>query len=131
LNVGAAPIRPDIAPFHGVGINRLANARARQGLPVIHMEVGQPTARPPEVALAAARRALDGGALGYWESEALKERIAAHYAEWYGVELEPQRVLLTAGASGIRPTATRCARCTSSRSSCPAAPRRATSRPRR
>ncbi|MCC7198134.1 MAG: pyridoxal phosphate-dependent aminotransferase, partial [Gammaproteobacteria bacterium] len=38
-----ASIRGDISPFHGVGINRLANARARRGLPVIHMEVGQPT----------------------------------------------------------------------------------------
>ncbi|MBP6515059.1 MAG: aminotransferase class I/II-fold pyridoxal phosphate-dependent enzyme [Steroidobacteraceae bacterium] len=95
-----ASIRGDISPFHGVGINRLANARARRGLPVIHMEVGQPTARAPAAALAAARRALEGDTLGYWESEALKERIAAHYVEWYGVEIDPQRVVLTAGASG-------------------------------
>lgn len=89
-----------VKPFYAVEINRLAHDLARRGVDVIHMEVGQPTAGAPEAALQAAERAMRSGKLGYWESGALKERIARHYQEWYGVEVEPKRVILTPGASG-------------------------------
>jgi aspartate/methionine/tyrosine aminotransferase len=92
--------RKGVEPFHAVAINRLAHERARQGLDVIHMEVGQPSAGAPREALEAAGRAMETDRLGYWESGALKERIARHYREWYGVELAPERVILTPGASG-------------------------------
>lgn len=37
--------------------------------------------------------------MGYWESPELKTRIAAHYGETYGVAVDPERVILTCGAS--------------------------------
>ena len=89
-----------VEPFYAVAINRLAHARARRGLDVIHMEVGQPSAGAPRAALEAASRALVTDKLGYWESGPLKERIARHYLDWYGVEVAPQRIVLTPGASG-------------------------------
>ena len=89
-----------VKPFYAVEINRLAHERVRRGLDVIHMEVGQPSAGAPEAALKAAERAMRVDKLGYWESGALKERIARHYREWYGVEVAPERVILTPGASG-------------------------------
>ena len=92
--------RSGVEPFHAVAINRLAHARARRGLDVIHMEVGQPSAGAPGPALVAAAHALRTEKLGYWESGALRERIARHYSEWYGVEVAPDRVVLTPGASG-------------------------------
>jgi aspartate/methionine/tyrosine aminotransferase len=92
--------RSGVEPFHAVTINRLAHERARRGLDVIHMEVGQPSAGAPGAALEAAGRAMRTERLGYWESGALKERIARHYLDWYGVGLAPQRVILTPGASG-------------------------------
>jgi aspartate/methionine/tyrosine aminotransferase len=92
--------RQRVQPFHAVDINRLAHALARCGADVIHMEVGQPSAGAPAAALDAAGRALRTERLGYWESGALKERIARHYRDWYGLELEPSRVILTPGASG-------------------------------
>jgi aspartate/methionine/tyrosine aminotransferase len=92
--------KPPLEPFHAVEINRLAHARARSGLDVIHMEVGEPSAGAPAPALAAAARSLRGGRLGYWYSDALKERIASHYAGWYGVSVAPERIVLTPGASG-------------------------------
>ncbi|MCJ7838794.1 MAG: aminotransferase class I/II-fold pyridoxal phosphate-dependent enzyme [Burkholderiales bacterium] len=64
------------------------------------MEVGQPSAGAPQAALQAAERAMRSEKLGYWESGALKERIALHYLDWYGVEVAPERVVLTPGASG-------------------------------
>ncbi len=92
--------RKGVEPFHAVAINRLAHDRARRGLDVIHMEVGQPSAGAPQVALDAASRAMRSDRLGYWESAALKERIARHYLEWYGVAVAPERIILTPGASG-------------------------------
>lgn len=92
--------RNRVEPFHAVAINRLAHELARQGRDVIHMEVGQPSAGAPAAALDAAARAMRSDRLGYWESGALKERIGQHYQDWYGVEVAPERVILTPGASG-------------------------------
>jgi len=88
-----------VAPFYAVEINRLANARERAGLPVIHMEVGQPSAGAPAAAIAAGHRALAECPQGYWESGALAERIDAHYRDAYGLAPGPSRVVLTMGAS--------------------------------
>lgn len=89
-----------VEPFYAVEINRLANERSRLGLPVIHMEVGQPSAGAPRAAIEAGHRALAGAYQGYWESSALKERIAALYGERYRLAPESSQVILTMGASG-------------------------------
>ncbi len=89
-----------VAPFYAVEINRMANARERRGLPVIHMEVGQPSAGAPAAAIAAGQHALATTAQGYWESRALAERIARLYLERDGLTIDPARVVLTIGASG-------------------------------
>jgi aspartate/methionine/tyrosine aminotransferase len=88
-----------VAPFYAVEINRVANERERRGLPVIHMEVGQPSKGAPAAAIAAGERALKECPQGYWESSALAERIAVHYRAAYGLAIEPARILLTMGAS--------------------------------
>lgn len=88
-----------VAPFYAVEINRLANERVRRGLPVIHMEVGQPSAGAPRRAIAAGQRALAESPLGYWESRALMERIAELYRERHGLEIADSRIVLTMGAS--------------------------------
>ena len=86
-------------PFYAVEINRLANARERAGLPVIHMEVGQPSAGAPAAAIAAGHRALAECPQGYWESGALVERIDEHYRAAYGAAPGASRIVLTMGAS--------------------------------
>src|SRR5688572_22655099 len=88
-----------VAPFYAVEINRIANARERRGLPVIHMEVGQPSAGAPAAAIAAGHRALTECPQGYWESGALAERIERHYREAYGIDVGHARIILTMGAS--------------------------------
>ncbi|MGH8250411.1 MAG: pyridoxal phosphate-dependent aminotransferase [Steroidobacteraceae bacterium] len=92
-------VAENVAPFYAVEINRIANERERRGLPVIHMEVGQPSAGAPRAAIEAGHRALRDSPQGYWESGALKERIARHYGERYGRSVEAAQVLLTMGAS--------------------------------
>jgi aspartate/methionine/tyrosine aminotransferase len=70
---------------------------------VIHMEVGQPAAPAPSTAIAAARAALAAGRIGYTETlgiPSLRARIARHYADAYGVPVDPARVIVTTGSSG-------------------------------
>jgi len=56
---------------------------------------------PPAAVLQEAARALreQPEALGYWESESLRARIAQHYLDTYSVKVAPERILLTTGAS--------------------------------
>jgi aspartate/methionine/tyrosine aminotransferase len=66
------------------------------------MEVGQPATPAPRAARAAAMRALETDTLGYTMAlgmEALRARIAQHYHDQYGVEVAPERVVVTAGSS--------------------------------
>lgn len=88
-----------VDPFHAIAISRLAHELAEAGQAIIHMEFGQPSTGAPARAIAAAHRILDTDAMGYWESGALKARIARHYRDGYGVEVDPERILLTCGAS--------------------------------
>jgi len=70
---------------------------------VIHMEVGQPAAPAPATALAAGRTALDHGLIDYTSAlgiPSLRARIARHYRETYGCEVDPERIVVTTGSSG-------------------------------
>lgn len=90
---------PDVEPFHAIAISRLAHSLEMQGRPVIHLEFGQPSAGAPRKAIAAAQRILSADPLGYWESPALKSRLARHYRDVYGLEVDPDRFVLTCGTS--------------------------------
>ena len=88
-----------IEPFHAIALSRAAHRMAAEGRSVIHMEFGQPSTGAPPAAIAAAHHVLDTDGMGYWESAPLKAHIARHYAESYGVEIDPEQVILTCGAS--------------------------------
>lgn len=89
----------DIAPFQAISISRRAHEMKAAGQRILHMEFGQPSTGAPKAAIAAAHRVLDTEAMGYWESAPLKERLARHYLETYGVEVKPRRIAITCGAS--------------------------------
>ncbi|MCK9543038.1 MAG: aminotransferase class I/II-fold pyridoxal phosphate-dependent enzyme [Novosphingobium sp.] len=88
-----------VEPFHAIGLSRIAHDLAAAGVDVIHMEFGQPSTGAPAAAVAAAHDVLDRDPMGYWESVPLKDRIARHYAEAYGVTLDREQIVLTCGAS--------------------------------
>ena len=88
-----------IDPFRAIAVSALAHRLKAEGRSVIHMEFGQPSTGAPPAAIAAAHHVLDNDPMGYWESPALKERIVKHYANWYGVEIQPEQIILTNGAS--------------------------------
>ncbi len=88
-----------VAPFHAVTLSRLAQDLKAQGQSIIHMEFGQPSTGAPQAAIRASHEILDTDPMGYWESTPLKERIARHYQQRYGVTIAPEQVVLTCGAS--------------------------------
>ncbi len=89
----------DVDLFHAMGLSRLAHELKGQGRSIIHMEFGQPSTGAPAAAIAAAHHALDTDPGGYSEGPALKQRLSEHYAQTYGVEVSPDRIWLTCGAS--------------------------------
>ncbi len=90
---------PDIDPFHAIAISQRAHQLGASGRRIVHMEFGQPSTKAPRAALEAARAALETDSMGYWESPLLRERLARHYEELYGLAIAPERFILTCGAS--------------------------------
>ena len=95
--------RGQVDPFIVMDVMEAACAAEDAGRHIIHMEVGQPSTPAPRAARAALADALERDALGYTVAlglPALREGIAGLYRRWYGVELDPGRVVVTAGSSG-------------------------------
>jgi aspartate/methionine/tyrosine aminotransferase len=95
--------RSAVAPFIVMDVMRAAQARAATGARVLHLEVGQPSTPAPAGVREAAQRAIAADRLGYTEAlglPALRQRIARHYGETYGVAVDWQRVVVTTGSSG-------------------------------
>lgn len=88
-----------VEPFRAISVSRLAHQLKSEGRSIIHMEFGQPSTGAPAAAIARAHQVLDADAMGYWESPDLRNRIARLYDERYGVAVDPNRILLTCGAS--------------------------------
>lgn len=94
--------RGAIDPFVVMDVMQAANALAATGRDIIHMEVGQPSDPAPAAVIAEAKAALDRDGLGYTLAlgvDALRERIAAHYAETYGASVNAANVVVTTGSS--------------------------------
>jgi aspartate/methionine/tyrosine aminotransferase len=95
--------RSDVSPFIVMDVMTDAATIEREGGTVIHMEVGQPGHPAPATARRAAAVALERGRVPYTEAlgmRPLRERIARHYADTYGVDVPFERVIVTTGSSG-------------------------------
>jgi aspartate/methionine/tyrosine aminotransferase len=96
-------LRSEIASFIVMDVMRAAAAAEARGVHVIHMEVGQPATAAPRAAREAVKRALDSENLGYTlalGTDALRERIAKLYRDWYGLDVSAERIIVTSGSSG-------------------------------
>jgi len=92
-----------IAPFRVMSLLEIAQAREAAGHDVIHLEIGEPDFATPAPVVAAGQAALAAGQTRYTPAAglpALREAIAGHYAEHFGAEVDPARILITPGASG-------------------------------
>jgi len=95
--------RGRIDPFIVMDVMEAARAAEAGGRRIIHMEVGQPGTGAPAAALARLAAGMQAEPLGYTVGLGLPElraRIARHYGERHAIDLDPGRVVVTAGASG-------------------------------
>jgi len=95
--------RGGIDPFIVMQVLRAAGRHAAAGKAVYPLQIGQPGTPAPLGAREAAKAAIDKRVLGYTDAagiEPLRRRIAAHYRERYGVDIAPERVVVTPGSSG-------------------------------
>lgn len=99
----AARRAAEIQPFAVMDVLARAHALEAAGRRVIHMEIGEPDFSAAPQVVAAAARALRGGRTAYTPAlglPALRQAIAAHYRDAFGVAVADARIAVTAGASG-------------------------------
>ncbi len=95
-------VRGQVDPFIVMDVMQAAARAEAAGRHIIHMEVGQPGTPAPQGARTALARALSQP-LGYTVAlglPRLRQGIAGLYRRWYGVDLDPARVVVTPGSSG-------------------------------
>jgi len=92
----------EIPPFIVMDVLERAKAMERQGVDVVHLEVGEPDFDTPSCIVDAAVEAMRAGKTHYTHSQGLyelREAICEHYQARYGVSVDPERVVVTAGTS--------------------------------
>lgn len=95
--------RGAVAPFIVMDVMEAARQAEAEGRHIIHMEVGQPSTAAPQKALQYLKDSMDRDAMGYTVAlglPALRQKIAGLYGDWYNVDLDPARVVITPGSSG-------------------------------
>jgi len=93
----------EIQPFEVMEILARAHELEARGRRVVHMEIGEPDFTAPAPVVEAGVRALREGLTAYTGAlglPALREAIAQHYRQRFGVEVPMSRIAVTAGASG-------------------------------
>ena len=91
-----------IEPFRVMEMVKAAGEMKRSGIDVIGMSVGEPDFTAPDIVAHAAMQAIKGGATQYTDSlglRELREAISGHYAAVHGLDVDPRRIVVTAGAS--------------------------------
>ena len=99
-----------IEPFYVMECAKAAAALSRSplcdpqqgGRPMIFMNIGEPDFTAPPLVQAAAQRAIQDGATQYTDAcglMALRECISGWYAQRFALDIAPERIVITAGAS--------------------------------
>ena len=106
-----SPLRPPSAlakrlegmqSFLVMEVMERAFAMEREGVHIAHLEIGEPDFPAPEAAIAACESALRAGETQYTDSRGLlelREAIVADSARRFGVDVDPERVMVTSGTS--------------------------------
>ena len=96
----------NIEPFYVMEVAKAASALAAQvahsDAPMVFLNIGEPDFTAPPLVQEAAEQAIRDGVTQYTAATglpALRERISAWYASRFGVQVAPERIVVTAGAS--------------------------------
>ena len=95
--------RGNVDPFIVMDVMNDAEKLEAKGKKIIHMEVGQPGTSAPHNAKKAVLNSLEKNNLGYTVAVGLpelREKISKLYKDWYKVEIDPNRIIITSGSSG-------------------------------
>jgi aspartate/methionine/tyrosine aminotransferase len=92
----------EMTPFIVMDVLEKAGEMAARGIDIVHLEVGEPDFDTPACVTEAVCRAMADGFTHYTHSlglPALREAICADYHEKYGVTVDPEQIVVTAGSS--------------------------------
>jgi len=92
----------EITSFIVMDVLEKAHEMERQGIHVIHLEVGEPDFDTPACVKEAAEKAIKDGYTHYTHSLGLielREAICEHYQETYNVSIHPDQIVITSGTS--------------------------------
>jgi len=92
----------EMTSFIVMDVLEKAGEMERQGINIIHLEVGEPDFDTPECIKKAACKALDDGHTHYTHSLGLLElrkAICEHYFKSYNVSVDPDQILISSGTS--------------------------------
>lgn len=92
-----------IEPFHVMALLARANELQAEGHDVIHLEIGEPDFTTATPIVEAGQAALAAGHTRYTAARGLPElrrAIAGFYGQCYGLDIDPERILITPGGSG-------------------------------
>ena len=95
--------RSNVDPFIVMDVMESARKAEALGKKIIHMEVGQPGTAAPKIAKDYLTKEITNNNLGYTVTLGLPElrkRISKLYGEWYNLDLNPNRIIITTGSSG-------------------------------
>ncbi len=98
-----------VAPFYAMEFAKQAAALSAQGHDVVKLSLGEPDFGAPPAVVAAMRDVMDGRPMTYTAAlglPALREAVAGFYGAQHGVEVDPGRIVVTAGASAALVLAT-------------------------
>lgn len=92
----------EINPFIVMEVLERAHAMEKQGIDIVHLEVGEPDFDVPPSVKDSISKAMDGGKTHYTHScgdVTLRDAISRHYAEKYSVTVDPDQIVVTSGTS--------------------------------
>jgi aspartate/methionine/tyrosine aminotransferase len=92
----------EMTPFIVMDVLERAHEMERQGVHVVHLEVGEPDFDTPQCIKDAACKALDNGHTHYTHSLGmieLREAISEHYLKTYGVSVDSDQIVISSGTS--------------------------------
>jgi aspartate/methionine/tyrosine aminotransferase len=103
MNKKTANRMQDISSFYVMALLQRAQQLQAEGKDVIHMEIGEPDFLTPPTIVEAGVNFLQTGEVKYTSAAgllALREKIAQFYQREYAVDVAPERIFITPGASG-------------------------------
>jgi aspartate/methionine/tyrosine aminotransferase len=92
----------NIEPFHVMELVKKAAALEARGRDIVYLAIGEPDFTASGPVVEAATRAMTEGRMQYTPATglpALRQAIAAFYRSEHGIDVAPERIVVTAGAS--------------------------------